>query len=507
MKQFKIFSLLFIFISILQQIDSFQNLIVQKNSNLSKFFCRAIFDLKRKNSNAKFVAIGTTMENYFEKNLIDEISYCLSKNEMAKINFDFRENFVDKIKAVNAELVILIADKIDTVTFYHFVRRRSNNSSLSMNFMSKFLIVTSNSENANSLTSTMETLYIFNFAIVYEDFDGETTVLTANFFFNKTKIHKRIKREEIMTTIFPDKLKNLNGYNFRVFISQLFAHTEKSTGEIFSKYLYFIQEISKIKNAEINLTVWSTKDSNLIIQEIEKILINKNFDLLIFDILKIDSYDSRLDVYEQNGLCFIVPSTRTILENFEIFLGFIGGNQKFFVVISSVLIIFIWSLYRKRGANNSVTKTALYLWASAYDKTLKLRNNRLVLTVMLQLFVIAMLFYNLIFNAVFTSIMTVSTAEMKYKSITELIDNNEKFTMDGFVSYYLKDGNEYKKLEAEDRIKIERHVTYFANDFGDRIIISQCNFVQMYEKMNNWSPDSYYVLPEKILSHYTQLEV
>ncbi|KAG5678806.1 hypothetical protein PVAND_008440 [Polypedilum vanderplanki] len=505
MKLFRIFSLLLILISISHQVDSNQNLIIKNDSKLSKFICRLIFDLKRKNPNAKFVAIGTTMENDFEKNLIDKISYCLSKNEMAKMNFDFNKKFVDKIKAKSADLVILIADKIDIETLFEFIIS-DRKPFAAFDFMSKFLIVNSNSKSANSLATTMTDYHIFNFGILYEDVNDETTVFTTNLFFNTTEIHKRIKREEIIDRIYPDKLKNLNKYNYKVIVSVLKAYIDKSSGETFSKYLYFLEEISKIQNAKINLTLWPSTDSSLIISEIYKILADQNFDILLFDIAQIDIIDSRLNIYEENGICVIIPSTKTRPGNLNIFMSIFFKSHKNLVLVLISVILFIWKLYKKRGAKNSVSKVALFLWASSYDQSLNLRQNRLVLTFMLQLFVFSMVFRNFILNADFTSIMTVQS-DQKYENVSEVIESNEKFIIECFVEYYLENTEEFLKINAEGRLQVEKNIEYISKDFGDRIIISQCNFVQTYAKMNNWSPDSYYLLPEKIYPHYSQFEV
>ncbi|KAG5678807.1 hypothetical protein PVAND_008441 [Polypedilum vanderplanki] len=506
MKLLRIFSLLLILISISHQIDSNQNLIIKNDSKLSKFICRLIFDLKRKNPNAKFVAIGTTMQNDFEKNLIDKISYCLSKNEMAKMNFDFNEKFVDKIKAKSADFVILIADEIKLANLFNFILNNYETPP-ALNFMSKFLIVNSNSKNANSLATTMTDCNIFNFGILYEDVNDETTVFTANFFFNTTEIHKRIKREEIIDRIYPDKLKNLNGYSYKTFMSLLLAHVDKSTGEVFSKYFYFLQEISKIQNAKINLTVWPSTDTTIVLREVEKSLEKQNFDLLLFRFSQNNSYDSRLDIYEQNGICFIIPTVTKHSENFNLFPGVFSKNFQLLLIFSKFFIIFIWRLFKKRGVNNSASKIALFLWASACDQSLKLRQNRLVLTVMLQFFVIGIFYRNLIFNAEFTSIMTVPTTDFRYKTISEVIESKEKFITEGFVAHYLKYNEIYQKIQKEGRVKIRSFNSYFSKDFGDRIIIFQCKIVPTYERMNNWSPDSYYLLPEKIYPHYNQLEV
>jgi hypothetical protein len=80
-----------------------------------------------------------------------------------------------------------------------------------------------------------------------------------------------------LNQIFPDKLKNLFGYSYRVLHYTDFPHSTKAKGELHGIYFYFLAEMAKHQNANVHLKKYLTSPET-IHNHFEDYLISKDFD-------------------------------------------------------------------------------------------------------------------------------------------------------------------------------------------------------------------------------------
>lgn len=371
--------------------------------------------------------------------------------------------------------------------------------------MSKFLVIPSDSNPSNRLkiANSLIQCAIFNYGVIFVE-SGSVKVEVSNHFTQTTQIYSKINRFDLANTIFPDKLNNLNGYEYKAYSPFVFTHFDKPSGETTTKYSYFLNSVAKIQNAKVNLQTINVLHTKLYPTVVNSLIRNRLLDLKLNEMTSTENLAPKLQLYEETNICALIPRSRLTIGTKSNF--FPQTQRQMHVMIPLVgAVIIIWRLYRGRGADLSLANLILAIVAFCCDQGAKLGRNRMILTILLQILVIMLFFRNIYFGATITSNITVPSPSLKYNSFNDIYASEETVTVEPYVLDALNNSEAFKKMITQNRVIV--FGTFNLNKKTDEnVIIGRCISIDAFFEQKWLNPNDFNVLPEKNRLHLSQLE-
>ncbi|KAL7011149.1 hypothetical protein ACKWTF_014122 [Chironomus riparius] len=261
-------------------------------------------------------------------------------------------------------------------------------SLLSANHMSRFLIVISDAAKLNpqNIQKFLNSNGIQNFAIIAEE-SGSVAVQRPETLNGEVKVVKELQKPHISRQIYPDKLKNLQGYKYEVAIDFRSYPITCRHNRIFQRTSHLFRTIARHQNATLKLI--RVRDSTTF---------NKHkFDFFLDAMFSFERQATSSMLFNSNRFCILMPKVNKFTAR-ELL-----SPQKTDLLVSICLsviyvsIFVIWRLFKGRGAVEAPDQIVFkFLGAFNGQSAHFSRKNRLVLRILIQLMMIMSIFTNII---------------------------------------------------------------------------------------------------------------
>jgi hypothetical protein len=311
--------------------------------------------------------------------------------------------------------------------------------------------------------------------------------------------------------VFPDKLRNMTGYAYRIPVYNQPPRVRIVKRRLSSPIVFFFQALSTIQNS--NLKPIFLHNSSFL----RRYWLSKEMDLSMNTANNIVSNEPKLLTYETKSYCALVPIPPKTSLTQLIFVEPFDGLTWMFFALSVVGCVAVFWMFRSRGAVDSPWLLGygmfVYFIGQGVDFS---RRNRMVLTILLQLIVLMIFVLSNAYEGVITSFMIQPLHEIRMKTVQDLLTSDYEILTDEAFIYTVRDYNEFQAIGH--RLTTQKGMS--ANDLNDliinkrKVIIKEClsaeyelHMQQVNDRNNDrLFSDYYYMLPESIASKYLFLE-
>ncbi|CAG9810175.1 unnamed protein product [Chironomus riparius] len=353
-------------------------------------------------------------------------------------------------------------------------------SLLSVNHMSKFLIVTSDAAKLNpqNIQKFLNSNGIQNFAIIAEE-GGSVAVQRPETFNGEVKVVKELQKPHISSQIYPDKLKNLQGYKYKVAIDFRSYPITSRHNRIVQRISHLFRTIAKLQNATFKIT--RVKD--------EGTLKEQKFDFTLNSMYSLEPQATSSVLYNKNSFCILLPKVNKHIAQLIAPL-----STDYYVVmcliVTYVCIFVIWKLYKSRGAVELPGVIIFKIFGAYNGQGADFsQDNRLVLKILIQ-FMMIMAVFTMILNqwSVGNSLAypkNQMSLKDTYKALVDQEDSKIAVNaiMEEAMSQKIKS---YYYIKALDRIVFfdERTFNLEAFNCQKMAIIGHCEFLKVIATQN-----------------------
>ncbi|CAG9798201.1 unnamed protein product [Chironomus riparius] len=333
-----------------------------------------------------------------------------------------------------AAFTILQLNKIDVKSIAKLIQNQRHSSV--WHHMSRIICIVPTGLSLNERLIILQNFFangFWNFVVVYETVKGiEYESLKSS--------GSRYKRLTIVNPkyghlIFPDKLKNLERFEYQV------ASVKNSNNSYISSLMInFLHTVTHQQNSTFkmlnlqNLTIledyWRTRKLHLLIN-----LVTVKY-----------SPEPTLMIYEEKSYCALVPISEItsfflviITKPFDRFMWVLIG-------LSMVCSVTVWRLFLGRGAIDSHWKVAALWFMIFIGQGLDFSSkNRTVLLLLIHLISISIFILSNAYESIVTSFM-IDPSQKHLKSIKDLLESNFEIAVGQAFKYNFRNSSEFSSI-------------------------------------------------------------
>lgn len=324
------------------------------------------------------------------------------------------------------------------------------------------------------------TLRIIN-VVVIGSFNGTFEAFSYNPFFMKpgNNYYSLDNSSAKLGEVFPDKLRNLNGYEYKLIFFQNFPRLFMINGWIHGPEFLFMENVANVQNAKLEVFK-VTSNANSVISDS---LNNRKVDICLNTDLYITSQKAHKIKYvitwDTDGFCAIVPHPE-IERHFD----FIYKPFDLWAWILIIIIMFcgatVWHFLNQhsRFKSNSPGFFIFGFISNFLGQSVAFRQHRLTQKIVLQLTIIMTFVLGTAYQSVFISMMCDSQYGIKISSLDALINRDYSFYVSKHFVNQLNGSEYYQKMSA----KIINHLDHLNMNYKqlslDNIaIIERCSLL------------------------------
>lgn len=327
--------------------------------------------------------------------------------------------------------------------------------------------------------------------------ETQTGDVTACGFQNLHRIvsHKNVVNPKLL---FPDLLANVDGHVYRVVMYEQKPIVWFDKGTIVSLWMYFLLAVSEKQNARISLI--KVKDRKVVAGFYGR----RQMDLTINTAVRIDDNNPKLMTYEETGICALVPRSNSVSFQFLLVKPFDSMIYvAFFMSLAAAGLV--WRVYKNHGETESTWRFVFGALAYFLGQSLSVRSNRAILVVLMQVFIFMYFILGSLYQGELTANMIEPDQEGKLSTFNELYDSDLKLYVSENFENLLKHSGDYERVKSKLLVS-GRDV--FSVNFGTQSNATEALILPCYiaELLKNKVRESFYILDQKILTHYDRLE-
>lgn len=336
---------------------------------------------------------------------------------------------------------------------------------------------------------------ILNSLIVYAQ-DGHVQSANDNFFFRNFSAHPEETDPEVL---FPDKLKDMNGYTFKILIGDQTPRIMCEDGLCDGIDVAVMRIIAEKHNAAVALDLIQTRteDSRAIFS---KRLNTGQVDLSVLtkmEILNKNKFWRTIITYDESGFCAMIP-----LPDRLSFLEYLLSPFDLWSWISMLLVIaasaIVWKIIRRQGSVSALS-FVYGIAASFVGQDIPFLNISRTQTAILQLcFAMTFIMGNAYQSLIIASMM-ISREGIRFKSFEELFASDAKLLV---TQDYLLRFNATEDPRVIKNMIAATNLTYDALLQG--AITGRCDMLHhdFNSRKSRDLADEYYMLPDQIQPFY-----
>lgn len=395
-------------------------------------------------------------------------------------------------------------------------------SSITLNHMAKFLIITSDkkSQITKVAASIFPQLGIINFVLIYLNIT-EVCVMVSNHFTHTMNIYKssellntvrKMHWKGVSNKLFSNKLDNLNGYTYRIIHhhGMSYAHYIPFIDEVLAKNRYFFDYLAEVQNASIDYITTSSIDIKENQYKILDLMRNRQMDFTISESVISDKNTPKIMTYDEKAICVMIPKDmmrhRVALKPFIL----VDNILEICIYTTFLFILMTWKIYKNRGAIDSSGTIFFSVFASFTGHSIRLNSkNRRILKIMIQNFILATFFLRSFYESHITSTVIEKSPILKVESIQDLLKHtNLNVSLDITTERMLKVIKDYQNNFERKNLRVGsrygKPVEEIAKHISGRIIILSCDFVDHY--IRKYKNPQHFTIPQHFHSYYLRLD-
>jgi hypothetical protein len=369
--------------------------------------------------------------------------------------------------------------------------------------------VKSSQKKLKPLLVFLESLGSLNNIILFET-DAGTKVC----FYDKFRKIGRIFLARTLTSntlkIFPDKLKNMRGYPFKVLVMPQIPRLRlDNNGNFQGIDKAILNIIAKHQNASLKSLEFKSMNDSVRKNIFKAYLPQKKADLSLNTMYKSFNLKYRyfIDTYDQNAQCAIVPIPQPLTFLHYLLTPFDGLSWTF-MIVSIVASAIVWHIFYLRLENSNSTLHFVFGVAVNFiGQGIPFRDgiNHKWQTIILQCCVLMMFIMGNAYQSLIISSMSWSREGIRFNTFEELFDSGMNITTDPVFYKTMNNSGEFSHLmnrlqvkhsESEDHLRMSKNA-----------LIGRCDYLEFKMKTSQTSDlgSYYYMLPDRMLLLYEKL--
>jgi len=309
-------------------------------------------------------------------------------------------------------------------------------------------------------------------------------------------------------TIFPDKLKNLNGHKYNIALFHQPPYLLIEDYKPRASLTHFLSSIADIQNASINYVI--LKQFALIKNYWHKRQMDLTLNSAFFH--PTSSYPKLL-TYDETAYCAFAPvNTKHELHEFVLFQPF-DYITWMLLILTIVSCVAVWRLFRGRGAVDSHLLIGVAITATFINQGVNFSNrNHAVLNILFHLVIFMIFVLSNAYEGVITSFMIQPPQEQRLERFDQILASKYEIMTDGVFSEAVKDSKQFMAVKS----RINDSIIRLGRKYGPEIqrqhyvFIMKCDQAEFELKRKfptgEKISDYYYLLSERIMKNFVRLE-
>lgn len=348
-----------------------------------------------------------------------------------------------------------------------------------------FIAVDFGEAKASSIIDVAYTMRILNVCIItyrgglVDMFNYEPFGSRANYWLNRAK--------EFSTNadlVFPDKLKNLNGYKFTILLWDSPPRIFAVYGRINSPEYGFMFEIAKLRNARVQP---ATQRRSLKSGDVVKAMRSGNFDVCINTEMFFNdsSLIKSVITFDTDGYCAMVPLPKRNPTYEFLFTPFDKWTW-ILILASTICGAVVWQLL---GTSSEASSSGFYFIFGVYSYFIGQSTSFHQHTPMQKMLLQLVILLAFILGSAYESLLIASLSDSRvYKKITlvdELVTGNYSFYVNENFANQMVDSEFYQQIKprvAAKRLTKEEKINFEQLARDNFVIIEPCSMIDFVLK-------------------------
>jgi hypothetical protein len=343
---------------------------------------------------------------------------------------------------------------------------------------------------------------VLDFIAITNPSPGHLKIFTHNPFFNKTETFSGNKVE--FSSIFPDKLKNLNGYEYQTIFLTIPGYLNYDNNQLTGEPSFFLNLLLKHQNAQLNVKNHSDfYATNFSFSNFLEVYNTGNYDLVLSSLLpRTENITEPICTYEPNEYCFGVPETFN-WRSFEYFLvcPFTGEVQILLGVAVFLSALFWWFVSWRRIIRNPDSPGRLIFGVFGWFVGQDIGHRRLSFAqkCLAQVLVISLFFLSILYSTKLLSLQAVAKNVSEINNLDDIVKHQLPITANPFFyDSYVESGFNPEAAKLMTR-QISPYKAYEAL-LRKEAIAGRCNFLKLGKKRIQTDHDdgNFKIIDEKL---------
>ncbi|CAG9811085.1 unnamed protein product [Chironomus riparius] len=495
---------------------------LQIDQNLSNYVCKIIKDLLKSNSSTQDVLIGNIGGKMWSST-INYIAGCVGHKDAVVVS-DFKKPLTEKTLR-KASIIVLALGWADQVRFKNIYVAQQLKFSLNIqntviatvrthihskvwNHKAKVMLIVKNNLNFNQRMQILKMLVMYGFldsAIIHETKNG---AVKFEIFATMKRNIRTLTNPEQSDLVFPDKLRDMNGHMYTILAYNQVPRVIINNNKVSSTIVPFMHAVTKLQNSRHQLYI--IKD----LREFRKLWMDRSFDFSLSYGVFMDSSEPKLQTYEENGYCALVPLPPKTTFFQSIIIEPFDGLTWLFFFLTIACSVAVWWMFRGRGAVDSPWLLGYGMFVMFIGQGVDFsRKNRLVLDILLELIIVMVWILCNAYEGVISSFMIQPIHEQRLQTFDDLVASDHVFMSDNTFASLISGSDSFKLLNSRlDTSVLEKsmhlslelvrqHWVFFITCDQAEIILDK-----KLMQINQTVSELYYLLPEKFLPFLIDLE-
>ncbi|CAG9811315.1 unnamed protein product [Chironomus riparius] len=480
---------------------------INSDQHLAENICRITNDIIKSTNDTQDILIGN-LGGIIWSSAVNEIIKCIA-DETAVVFTDLR------IKMINSNLrkaavIIMAFDKVDGASINEEIVSKLINhhhGSSIYHHMAKIICIIFSTSTQSQRMQALKYFIGFghlNFALAYKSSSGDVIYEIVKSLPNRGWL---FNSPQNFLLIFPDKLKNLNKFKYKVPIFYQPPVIEFTKNPIFTPMLFFLSAVGAAQNAEFDLIFLQNSSDFVTYWH------NRQMHLSLNTARVLQYPDPKVQTYDKKSYCALIPFPQTasyfsviIVKPFDVLIWV-------FFVLSIVSSVAVWRMYQDCGAVDSHWQLAVGVFTMFIGQGAEFsRHNRFVFAMLLNIISLSVFLLSNLYEGAITSFMIEPARDNRLKTVDDLLNSDYQFQASQLFEYTLKNSSLVQRMSSRlNSSGLQMGTKGTKHVFGQYyVFIRTCDEarITLNHKLLNGQlvSDYYYLLPEELSWQYVQLE-
>ena len=307
--------------------------------------------------------------------------------------------------------------------------------------------------------------------------------------------------------VFPDKLKNLEGFHYKLPIYYQPTVFAIKNNKISSSMLFFLTAVGTAQNAEFDITFLHNMSHFDHLWKYRKMHLTINTGKVM------PFADPKVQTYNKKSYCAMVPIPRKASYFRIIIVKPFSAIIWILFLVSVVSSVAVWWLFQGHGAVDSHWQLAAGIFTMFIGQGANFsRRNRFMLAVLLNIICLSVFLLSNLYESAITSFMIEPAHDNHLKTVDDLLESDYKISSGSLFEYTFRNSSLIQRMSSRLNSSGLVNGPEVDSQTTDRsyVFIRTCDEakVTLSLKLTNGLhvSDYYYLLPEELSWQYIQLE-